>query len=341
VTGIYRTALQAPPSKISALDDVGLNDLLRDLLRAQGYVAGSDDTRVNTEVKAADDGCDGWSSRPARPDAWLGETETCWQFKAGVAGEPSKLGNEILKPIPARTLKAGGRVVVVCSGSTSGPKGEAARLKELVQAAQAAGLPTERIEVYGSERLLEWCNTHPAIASSQAGRPEALWRLSEWMNSDEHNVDWQGSESQQNAITGFRRSLDFAGDLLHLHVSGHPGVGKTRFALELCKGAPWAPFVIYIQQAADVRLAELVASCAADKRARVVIVADEVQLEQLLPLRESIAHGEGRIRLITIGTSTSPDPDRIQLHEMLPIEVHEVAKIIAHWHPSIPLCQRS
>jgi hypothetical protein len=56
----------------------------------------------------------------------------------------------------------------------------------------------------------------------------------------------------------------------------------------------------------------------------------------LLPLRESITNGGGRIRLITIGISTSPDPERIQLHEMLPIDVHEVAKVIARWHPSMP-----
>jgi hypothetical protein len=337
VTGIFRTALQASPEKIAIIDDVALNDLMRDLLRAQGYLVGATSS-VNTEIKAADDGCDGWSSKPTRSDKWLGETDTCWQFKAGAAGEPAKLENEVLKPIPSKTLRDGGRFVVVCSGSTAGPKGVQARLTVLRDAATAAALPTERIEVYGSELLTDWCNEHPAVASSQAGRPDALCRLSEWEKSDEHEAPWNATQQQRDAITNLARDLDFAtGPLVHLHVTGHPGVGKTRFALELCRAAVWAPFVIYVRQAADVRLAELVASCARDKGVRVVVVADEVQLEQLLPLRESIAQAEGRIRLITIGTSTSPDPQRIQLYEALPLEVHEVTKVVKSWFPSMPV----
>jgi len=89
VTSIYRTALQASEVKISGLDDAALNNVMRDLLQAQAYLAGAEPVIVNTEVKAKDDGCDGWSSAPRSPDRWLGNSATCWQFKAGVAGQPA------------------------------------------------------------------------------------------------------------------------------------------------------------------------------------------------------------------------------------------------------------
>lgn len=54
MTSIYREALQASAVKISALTDVALNDLVRDLLRAQAYLAGSEPGVMNTEVKAKD-----------------------------------------------------------------------------------------------------------------------------------------------------------------------------------------------------------------------------------------------------------------------------------------------
>jgi hypothetical protein len=50
----------------------------------------------------------------------------------------------------------------------------------------------------------------------------------------------------------------------------------------------------------------LIDSVAGDVGARLILAADEVQYEQLLSLRQSVARGNGRIRLITIGTARQP-----------------------------------
>jgi hypothetical protein len=235
---IYRDALQVSPERIAAMSDENLNMLIGQLLRAQAYKCGSpsNEVRVNTEDKAKDDGSDGWTAKPGTPDEWLGATETCWQFKAGSAGEPAKLTGEVLKRIPKETLINGGRFVVVASGSTNGKKGEDDRLATLKAEAESAGIPTEAIEVIGSERLTHWCNQHPAVAAFWAGRPAGLWRLDDWLRSEEHQVPWQASETVKADIENRRADLDFeTGGIYHLHILGHPGVGKTRFALELCR----------------------------------------------------------------------------------------------------------
>jgi hypothetical protein len=340
---IYRDALQVSPERIAAMSDEDLNVLMGQLLRAQAYKCGSplNEIRVNTEVKAKDDGSDGWSAKPVTQDDWLGATDTCWQFKAGSAGEPARLADEVTKRIPRETLTSGGRFVVVASGSTNGKKGEDDRLAKLTADAAMATIPTEQIEVIGSERLTNWCNQHPAVAACWAGRPDGLWSLDDWSKSDEHQVPWQASAPVQSELEARRSDLDFVtGSVHHLHIRGHPGVGKTRFALELCRGAAWRGAVVYVRQAADLRLAELIDGAAADAGVQLTVVADEVQAEQLRPLRDSVGRGSGRVRLITVGHSPTPDPTRIPALLVKPLDRQVMGKVIRGWYPAMPRAHR-
>lgn len=331
--------MQVPQRRISLLLDDELDQLVLELLRAQAYKCGADLTKivVNTEEKAKDAGCDGWSPAPSNPDPWLGDVGTCWQFKAGDAGQPARIAKEVLKPIPRKTLEDGGRFVVVASGSTNGAEGERARLKALRDVAVANGIPADRIEVIGSERLTTWCNENPSVASQWAGRPEGVWRLSKWTQAAVHQVAWQSTPEVDARITELHRDLDLqTGRYRHVHVHGHPGVGKTRFVLELCRNAPWKSFVVHIPQAVDVPVARLIDGVVAEPDAALVIVVDEVQYDQLRPLRDAIDYGEGRVRLITIGHSDSPDPARIQPLRVDPLAPEALSKIVLGWHPSMP-----
>ncbi|MBN1458535.1 MAG: ATP-binding protein [Armatimonadetes bacterium] len=284
-----------------------------------------------------DGGCDGWTAKPATKDDWLGETDTCWQLKAGAAGTPARLKGEVSKPIPKKTLADGGRFVVITSGSTAGKRGEEDRLKTLSDEASAASIPTDRIEVIGSERLAIWCNQNPAVAARWAGRPDGLWTLSDWSSAEIHQVPWQAPDTIKEEIARQRSSLEFeTGSVHHLHIHGPPGVGKTRFALELCREAPWSASVIYLQQASDMRLVELIDGAVADAAIRLVVVADEIQPEQLRPLRDAVARANGRIRLVTVGHCPTPEPARIPALLMGPIEREMAAKVVKGWYPSMP-----
>jgi hypothetical protein len=151
----FRNALQVNTQTVRGLRDQELSELVDRLIQAQAYRCGvsASEQRGNAEIKNPDGGCDAWSGQTALPDDWLGSVATCWQFKAGVGGQPAKLAEEITKSIPQGTLKTGGRFVLVTNGSTNGVKGEEIRLKALQTAAMAAGLPAEQIDVFGCERL--------------------------------------------------------------------------------------------------------------------------------------------------------------------------------------------
>ena len=341
-SSIFRSALHVSPQRLALLlTHTDLNELMRQLLHVQAYRCGCPDASVNAEVRAPDDGCDGWSEQPEQADRWLGNTATCWQFKAGTAGQPRRLTGEVEKDRPRRTLQQGGRFVVVASGSTGGKRGTDRRRQTLVAAARHAGLPAENIEVYGSEQLAEWCNQYPAIAARWADRPEGLWTWDDWAQSDEHQVPYQPSPKIESALIERRRQLDIYTEgnseaVHHLHVEGHPGVGKTRFALELCREAPWRDTVIYVRQAEDLRLTELIDSVTSEPDVRLAVVADEAQPERLEPLRDSVERAAGRVRLVTIGSCRTPDPERISPVTVEPLDAAAMRKVVRGWHPDMP-----
>ena len=76
---------------LAKTDDVTLKPILRDLILAEAARCGCDLATVNTEDRAKDQGSDAMTPAPARPSVWFGSVQTCWQFKAGTAGQPSKL----------------------------------------------------------------------------------------------------------------------------------------------------------------------------------------------------------------------------------------------------------
>jgi hypothetical protein len=86
----------------------------------------------------------------------------------------------------------------------------------------------------------------------------------------------------------------------------------------------------------DIRLNELIDTAAADDSAHLLVVADEVQLEQLRTLRDSVGLGNGRIRLITIGHSSTPDSNRIPSIKIEPLQRQVMAEVVRGWYPAMP-----
>jgi hypothetical protein len=335
----YRNVFRVSSRQIAQMNDTDLSDLMGRLFRVQAYLCESprSQIRVNTEGSAKDDGCDGWTQKPSNPDPWLGSTDTCWQFKVGTAGQPKRLAGEVIKPLPKQTLQNGGRFVVIASGSTNGKKGEDDRLKKLKKEARDNGIPDYNIEVIGSEGIANWCNQHPAVSAHFAGRPIGLRTFQSWANSEEHKVPWQASEDVKAEILARQANLDFiTGEIFHLHIQGFPGVGKTRFALELCRSAKWCDYVVYIRQTQGTPLEAIIDHVVQEKDIYLTIVADEAQPEHLSPLREAVGRGNGRVRLITIGHCNTPDITRIPSKKIAPLENDAMREIIRGWHFSMP-----
>lgn len=337
----FQTAFQVAPDRIARLKDAELGRLMLQLLRAESYRCGAPvkEVRVNTEEKAKDGGCDGWSGKPERTDGWLGDAETCWQMKAGINGQKGRIKGEIQKTKPREALEKGGRFVLVASGSTSGLPGEQERLDTLIEEANDAGLPKDRIEVIGSERLASWCNQYPSIAALWANRPAGIWSIKDWTEQKEHPDPWQIYDHLSSELEKHREQLNPSivrgSDVLHLHLHGQPGVGKTRLALEICRHAPWADLVAYVQRTRENNVLALLNQVAHEVGVRFVVVADQTPANLLMDLRRAVERSSGRIRLITIGDSPSPDPGRISQLEVPGLPGADLQHLVGCWYPGM------
>src|SRR5580765_895992 len=101
--------LEVNASQIRVLEDHQLRNLMQALLWAEAIRCGANRSQVwvNQELKASDDGGDGESPPHSGPADWMPAQQTCWQTKAGSAGEPARLRGEVVKKNPRTTLLAG------------------------------------------------------------------------------------------------------------------------------------------------------------------------------------------------------------------------------------------
>ena len=69
---------------------------------------------------------------------------------------------------------------------------------------------------------------------------------------------------------------------------------------------------------------------------RLMVVADEAQLEHLLPFRNSVERADGRLRVVTVGSCSSPDPQRIPELRIEPLDSEMMRGVVKGLHPAMP-----
>jgi hypothetical protein len=331
-----RPATRVNPERLRSLDDYRLRDLMVRLLRAEGHVCRSpaNGIVVSDNVKAGDGGCDGWSPAHQGRTDWLPGVDTCWQFKSGSAGEPAKLKGEVLKPIPQQTLRDGGAYVVVAS-QASGKSAADKRLAVLRDEASAAGLPTDRIDVYNCEKLAAWCDSIPAVGASMAGVPYGLLLFEDWARDCQLAGPFHASESVALSIAQARAGLDFGhGEVSHLHIGGQPGVGRTRLALEIVRSPGLQEFAIYCPIFNDDVVAYL-GQVRNEPAARLLAVVDQIPSESVGEVHRQIGLADGRIRLITIGSEQLPDSTDVESLQLARTEQSEMREIVRRQAPGL------
>jgi hypothetical protein len=332
-----RSALQVDPEQIRRLDEISLRDLMTALLHAEGYRcrARQRDIRVSHEVKAKDEGCDGWSPGHRGRDEWLPRAPTCWQFKTGRAGEPGQLRGEAKKKKPREALKAGGAYVVVASAA-SGQTAAEDRLKVLRE--DAGRLPKEPIRVYTCETLAAWCNCYPAIAARLTGFPQgfAFLQVQQWESDPQFSQPYHASEETARDMAAVREGLSLAArGTSHVHIWGHPGVGKTRLALEIVRADALRLFTIYLP-VYSIDVVSLLAQFRPAPQTHLIVVVDETPGEAVPLLGPHVRLADGRVRLLTIGPSPPADSYGIQTLALRPLGPEAMRRVVREQAPALP-----
>jgi hypothetical protein len=310
------------------------------LLLAEAYVSGADSSKiiVNAELKAGDEGCDALTPGAPSKNQWLAQVHTCWQLKAGKASQPARLKGEIQKRIPSMTLRSGGRFVLIASGAGEGSTGIERRLRALKAAAARAKIPSARVEVFSCEMLATWINEHPAVAAKSLRMPQGFRSLGAWANDQQHRDPWVTSPKVDEKLAQLRGAIDFEAQqaILHQHVYGRPGIGKSRFVLEACRSSAWAQSVLYVDQYASADVTGILASVVRAGVGRLVLVVDEVPTHQVKSLASAAIEAPDRVRVISIGVSESPDAGIVPQLQVEALDEDTISKIVKAAHPGLP-----
>jgi hypothetical protein len=332
-----QSVFQVSPEQIRHLQDYQLRDLMQALLWAEAVRCNANRSQicVNQELKAGDEGCDGESPAHSEPADWMPAQKTCWQLKAGSAGEPAKLKGEILKKIPRATLADGGAYVVVAS-QAAGTKQVNDRLAVLREEAASQGLPTDKIRVYDCERLANWINQFPAVAARLAGLPEGLFLLDDWEHQEQFTGKYHASAEVAKWIEDMQRGLDFgSGGIRHVHIVGQPGVGKTRLALEVGLAPHLGRVLVYFDSFRP-GIVDVLARVRATPGTWLLAVVDEASPDAIRQLHEQARVADGRLRLITVGSARPGDSADISILGMKPLSRNEMTLVVSDYAPQLP-----
>jgi hypothetical protein len=342
----------ADPDFIAQLDDKSLVKLLKRLVLAESRLAGIPlrGAAVPLQITIPDSGEDGrveWTGgQPST--AYLPNRFTALQSKAQNLAE-SRVRNEVLKtskegppklsPVILEVLSRKGAYVIFCRERMVTEK-----RKKLVKAIQAAitaggGNPKKAtaIEIYDANLIVDWVNTHPAVAlwlaSQRLGRNLAGFQTHEaWGRTPEFSPAWKPSDEPRFAPvnrvvpTENRKDpkrgawtyeqaaaemLDFlATEKAIVRVFGPSGYGKSRFVYEVLGSARGiadeidSDSVIYCDGSIAGYEAVKLALELADTGLHAILVVDECPDELHHKLVNIVKRMNSRLRLVTLDIET-------------------------------------
>lgn len=207
-------------------------------------------------------------------------------------------------------------------------------MKILRAEAKRQKLPDDRIEVFTSESLSSWLDQYPAISWALKGLQPGYLALNDWATDVRHREGWFPTPALTTSSSQLQQALNPGGQS-HVHVWGRPGVGKTRFVLEACKGSSWASSVLDVPQPTEVSVSQVL-SAATQAQATLVLVVDEASPSLLGDWGAAAHRSNGRVRLVTIGHTGALDPTHLTQLSIEPLGRGEMLAAVSAWHPNMP-----
>lgn len=319
------------PDEFRRLDAGALKEWMRKLFREEAALCGMPPTDwfVTDEVNAPDKGCDGKTESHQGRSDWFPTEKTCWQFRTGEKSQPARL-HDVFGPIPCDVLRQGGAYVLVASGA-SGHTAAEDRRNKLVELATELNLPIDKIRVDTCERLAEWCRCFDSLSKL----PGAALTVAAWRDGDnQFRNSFRATDEWHRRIEKIRQALSVSGDIVHVHLAGRPGVGKTRLALEIVQSDVLLSGV-YFPQFSETAL-NLVGDARKASGRRLLAIVDEVSDDEANQLWEHARRSERRIRLITIGTTIVPKAEGREVIEVPPLGDPEMRQLLSESYGSLP-----
>lgn len=285
--------------EIERLDNIRFGEFMNRLLRAEGSSVGISQDNIETTVRQYehDDGIDA-RVNGASGSEWIPDGFSVWQFKSSDL-EPRKIRKEFQKPAVQEAVSAGGTYCLVIGKSLTTTK-QRNRKEELDRLFAAAGITPHRYRLYTADQLARWASQYPSFALWFGHPVGALTGWEKWASNSQFQTLFCADEQRSQIMEDCRRYLQKDSNFIHVRISGRPGVGKTRLALEICRENGLQNRVIY----ADCPQAiphDFWTWLEKNNQANAVLVVDECDYKVADHFAVRAKRCNGRVRLLTIG----------------------------------------
>lgn len=321
--------------EIERLDNNRFVDFMNRLLRAEGSAVGILQANIETSVRQyePDAGIDARVTG-ASGSEWIPEGLSVWQFKSSDL-EPHEIREEFQKPGIQEAVRAGGTYCLVIGESLT-PIKQRNRKEELVHLFVAVGIDPHHCRLYTADQVANWAAQHPSFALWFGHPIGELTRWESWANNPRFRQPFYADAQRNQIIEDCRHYIQKGSDIIDLRITGQPGVGKTRLALEVCREEGLRERVIYADcpQAIPSGFWTWLEN---NPQTHAVLVVDECEYETADRLIQRAQRCNGRVRLLTIGPADRDiryRPPGVYLLEILPGEIME--KLLLESFPSLP-----
>ena len=312
---------------IADLDDVQLTRLLKMLLHQEARNTGIAQCSVEValNIRVADGGEDGriqWEGGPDQTD-FLPTRFVQFQNKA-TNMSPGECANEIVannqvKPRIDEALSAGAAYILFTTQflNTQQKEVRVARIRETLKDNTKAYADTADIKIYDASSIQGWVNSSIAAITAVLnwiGRPlvAGLQTWQHWEQYGENHIfEFVADEHRNTGIQQIRDQL--ANPKGSARVIGLSGLGKTRLALEICRGESeldgFRDEVIYADAASVGDDLPGVVSDWVQQKLKGTLIVDNCELSLHQKLNREIKHPDSEISLLTMHFNPEKDDD--------------------------------
>ena len=306
-----------------------LESLMIELLREESQQCATEKPPdTGGEMSHSDGGCDCWTYPARQTSEWLGQHEICWQFKAQKNFSPSFLKKEIGKKYPQQALTNGGYYFFVAS--KKGGRQQKDRIRDCLTS--ACPQHKERIVVFGSEDIVEFCLKHMGITKKflEISNLKLIEGIDEWSAKKEHSISWEDDELRAKTKVRIKKLFKQNG-FKHFHVYGNSGVGKTRLALEVCKEAELKNRVLYSWDFYYTN-SDILKSIN-DFKSNIVLVVDGLNEKNHLTSLIKMCEERKNIKLLTVGTAELENSEHSELSKIKTLKENNIKNIVKKIYP--------
>ena len=250
------------PTLVGTLHPDAAVDLAARLVRADAAVSGMSPASIDvpSNISAPDGGVDGMAMGSPRQSlhGLVKKGTTAYQFRSGAFAPARSIpdillarrGDGDVKPRIRSCLEAGGTLVVMLFG-WDGPQGDGARQDMAgrfleVLSSKHGSWGGARVDVWGLNRIVATIEEFPSLALSLSGVHNARFMSHlQWSRLGDMTPTFMRGVAENDVMGKIRSALRAGTNHAHVRVTGEPGSGKTRLALEALRVDGLSPRVVY------------------------------------------------------------------------------------------------